>query len=203
MRHIAKIGLLAACLDEFDRFIRDEILVFSSGGHGIAVSWWLKANVKSLLLCRGFARSQMPFPKDSSGITGSLESLGKRLGAWDQCGFDLRLDQPLAGRIGSAWQIGRQMQSGWVFTGKQRGSRSRTDRQAAVGAGVFDPLRSELIQMHRSMIAPAVAAQVIDSQIISQDQDDIGRPVLSLSRSQPSRLDGNETSQDFYQDEAE
>lgn len=102
MGNVTKIRLIAVCLDELDRLVSDQVLVLSPGARRIAVSRRLDANIKPLLQCRGLAGSQMPLPEDSSRIAGPLQDLGQRLGAGDKCRLDLRLDKPLASRVGSA-----------------------------------------------------------------------------------------------------
>ena len=74
------------------------------------------------------------------------------------------------------------------LAGQQRRPGRRADR-FRVGAGEAQPLPGQAVEARGLVIPAAIAAQVVDAQVVGQDEDDV-RPGLVLFR--PCRAAGQQ-----------
>src|SRR6266542_3743960 len=84
------------------------------------------------------------------------------------------MEQLLRRTIRPSWQIGCEMQAGRGFAGQDRCARWRTDRLRDVGACETGTLGGQSVEVWRVMLAPAVTSEVVRSEIIGEDEDDVG-----------------------------
>src|SRR5262245_7562641 len=77
-------------------------------------------------------------------------------------------------RIRPAGKERSDVQTAWSFAGEYAGAGGGTDRLSTVAASEADTFASHAIEIGRGLILATVAREVIDSEVVSKDQYEIG-----------------------------
>ncbi len=138
----------------------------------------------------------MPFSDTGGGVTSRLEHLGKVGHLQGQMHRPIRHAQL---RLGSdmAWNKVGEVESGWVFAGKNGGTRGRTNGAGRIAVGETHPLRGKPVNIWRLIKRAAKDPAIRPPEIIRQDQDDVGfavrlRCISSMQRRQRRQQQGGE-----------
>lgn len=126
--------------------------------------------LESLVL--GTDHAQMPLTEQAGGIASVLEQLGNGHLFQRQLAFDTWLQKFLGGSIRARRE--ESSLSPRTLAGHQGGSRWRADGLCRVGALKTHPLGGQTIQVWRWMFLASVAAKVVNAQVVSKDQHNVG-----------------------------
>src|SRR5688500_14979274 len=66
------------------------------------------------------------------------------------------------------------MQAGWRVAGQKSGARRRADWLGTISAGKSHSCTGQPVEVGRIVFLPSVTSQVIHTQIISQNENDVG-----------------------------
>lgn len=106
-------------------------------------------------------QTEVPFTHGSSDITGVVHGVGKRMA--------LRVDDEF-GISGSDLRIG---QAPGIHTRQQTETRRRTGSGGRIGIDEALALRGQTVDVGRRDFRRPVAAQVADSEVVGEDEDDV------------------------------
>ena len=169
----------AVRVDEALRLPRQVVLPFSAFGVARLRRGLTGVIDVEPLLARSVAGfAQVPFPNRRRRVPRGPQPFGDRRLFERQLLTDRRMQQLLRRGVGAARQERRQMQARGGPSGHDRRARRRADRRGHVRGSEPQPLGGQAIQVRRVVIAPAVDAEIVHAEIVSQNEDDVGRHTL-------------------------
>ena len=134
---------------------RDEVFVIETYIAGIGTD--LDVEIRAA----DRTQTQMPFANGARDITGIVHGVGERMA--------LRVDDEF-GISRSDLRIGK---TPWVHARQQAETRWRTGGGGGIGIGETLPLSRKTVDMGRSDPRRSVTAQVADTEVVGEDEDDI------------------------------
>src|SRR5207249_2053182 len=117
--------------------------------------------------------AQMPFADARGRVLCVVEALGEGLFRKRQLLFDDRMKKFLRRTVRAARQISRQMQTGRGFAGQDRRARRRANGLRDIGASEARTLGGQAVEVRGVMFAPAVTGEVVRTEIIGENEDDV------------------------------
>src|SRR5207249_9586620 len=89
----------------------------------------------------------------------------------------------LRNAIGTARQVGGQVQTRRRLAGEDSRPRGRADGLGAVGAGKTDALLRETIEVRSVVVLAAIAMEIVNAEVIAENEEDIrGSRFASVGR---------------------
>lgn len=161
--------------DELLGGLGDGTFVFSACGGGRAgVFRKERCDVESLFGWSESFATEVPFAEHSGGVTIFSKELGQGLFFERELPFDDRLNELLRRSVGPAREVVGEVKASGVFAGQDGGSRGRANGLGDVGAREANPVFGKLIEMGCVVVEPAVGVQVTNTQIVGENQQDVG-----------------------------